>query len=179
MGGFFSDKTTLATTLNSRILAATHIAPVVLSVNTVRPTSQIKLPCSYPETVSYPHKKDANHQRIASVDFTNSRNKEHTNITLIPCANDIYANLWKMASVFNESTLNEIFIDRVEPIICHSFREYWAIIPHVDVISIAFKSQLLLAILKRSPKQSSSGSCVAPLKPSARRNWNKSSVSII
>lgn len=53
----FIVKNALATTLNSRMVTATHIAFVVASVNTVKPTTQQKLLRSYAEIVNYLLKK--------------------------------------------------------------------------------------------------------------------------
>lgn len=38
--------------------------------------------------------------------------------------NDLYANLCKKADVYDESTWIDIFIERVDPCICHSLHEY-------------------------------------------------------
>lgn len=55
-----SVKNALATTLNSRMSAVTHIAFVVALVTPVKLTTQKKHLCSYPEVANYLHKKFAN-----------------------------------------------------------------------------------------------------------------------
>lgn len=51
-----------------------------------------------------------------------------------------------LASIFNESTSNNIFIESVDFYIYQSLRKYWSTNPRADMTDIMFKEQLLLAI---------------------------------
>lgn len=83
----------LATKLNSRMSAVTHIAPVFASVKTIEPTTQKKCFRSYPEVVIYLHKKLANDQTTAKMDFKILRYTQPANKTLMEYA-DICCTKW-------------------------------------------------------------------------------------
>lgn len=117
-------KNGLATTLNSRKSPTTHIASVVALVTTIKPTTQKKFLCSYPEVVNYVLKKFANDKAIAEIDCTILRFSQPTSMTPMQYADDLYAKSSKVADAYEELTLNNIFIEEVDSSICHSLREY-------------------------------------------------------
>lgn len=65
----FFVKNTFATTIDSRMSAAPHIAPVFATVNTVEPTTQKEHFCFYPEVSRYLLKKFDNDLAIAVKDY--------------------------------------------------------------------------------------------------------------
>lgn len=69
----FLEKNALGTTLNSRMSAATNIAPVLASVNTCESTSQKKLLCFYLEVANYFLEKFANYEPKTEMDFATLR----------------------------------------------------------------------------------------------------------
>lgn len=68
----FFVKNTHSTTIKSRMSAATHIAPVVASVNTIERMTQNKFLRYYLEVVIYLVKKFANNQVFAEIKLRNS-----------------------------------------------------------------------------------------------------------
>lgn len=77
----FRFKIALLTTLNSFMSGGTHNAPVVASVNTVEPTTEKKLLCSYQDIVNYLLTKFANDQAIAKIDFEMMRYTQPASMT--------------------------------------------------------------------------------------------------
>lgn len=65
-------------------------------------------------------------------------------------ADEIAAKSCKVAKVYDESTLNNVFIGAVESSIRHKVRNYWATHPKADLMNIVFQAELLLATQKRS-----------------------------
>lgn len=74
------------------------------------------------------------------------RYTQPSNMTLIQYADDLFAKLCKVADVYDESILDDIFIKGVEAYICHSLKKFWACSPQSDLADIAFLVQQLLAI---------------------------------
>lgn len=87
-------------------------------------------------------------------------------MTPMKYASDLYASLCKVASVYDKSTLNEIFVEGDDSSIYCSLRKYCATHPHADVINIAFKAWWLLATQRSSVKPASSGNYAAQQNPS-------------
>lgn len=52
------------------------------------------------------------------------RYKQPANMTSMQYAEDLNAKSWKVTDVYDESMLNDIFIEEVDPSICHSLWEY-------------------------------------------------------
>lgn len=53
-------------------------------------------------------------------------------------ANDLIAKLCKVADVYDESTLNDVFIEGVDASIQQSLRNFRVTNPHSDLTDIAF-----------------------------------------
>lgn len=167
----FLVKNALGTTLNSRISAATHTTPVVASVNKVEPTTQKKLLCSYLEIVNCFLKEFANTHAIAKTHFAILRYMQPAHITYKHYADNLYAKSCNMADVYDESTIADIFIDKVDSSVSDRLHEYCATHLCADVSDFVFKAQSLLEIQKGSMKPASSCSQAARSKPFARCNW--------
>lgn len=106
-------------------------------------------------------RKIATDQEIAKINSAVLRYTKPTNMTTRQYPEDLHAKPCKVADVYDESTLNDIFIKGVDFTICHRVRKYWAMQPHVDLNNIAFKPQSLLAIQKNSAKPASFGNHAA------------------
>lgn len=52
-----------------------------------------------------------------------------SSMTLIQYADSLYANSCKVIGVYDDSFLNDMFIEDVNSSVCHSFREYWVTNP--------------------------------------------------
>lgn len=61
-------------------------------------------------------------------------------------AEDLIANSCKIATVYDKSTLNDVFVDGVNAFVHHSLRDYWALHPHPDLTNIALHADSFLAI---------------------------------
>lgn len=61
-------------------------------------------------------------------------------------ADCLYAKSCRVADRYDESTVNDIFMEEVEYSICYSLQEHLVMHPHVDETNIGFKTQSLLAI---------------------------------
>lgn len=94
------------------------------------------------------------------------------NMTSMQYADDLYVKSYKVANIYGNATINNIFIDGDDSSICHSYslRKYWATHPHVDVTNTAFKVQPPLAIPNGTVKPASSGNHAARSKIIARSN---------
>lgn len=68
-------------------------------------------------------KKFANDQAIAEMDSEMLHCIQPAHMTSLQNAYDLYAKCCKVADVYGESTLNEIFSEGTDPSICHSLRE--------------------------------------------------------
>lgn len=106
----FFTKNAFATTLNRRMYAATHIAPVVASVIIVKRTTQNKLLRFNQEVASYLLKKFASDQAIANINSTIFRYTQLTKMIFMQYSDDLFAKSRKVADVCDESTLNDIII---------------------------------------------------------------------
>lgn len=61
-------------------------------------------------------------------------------MTTMHYADDRYAKSCKDAEVYEESTLDGIFIQDVDPFICHSLQKYWTTHSQADVTDIAVEA---------------------------------------
>lgn len=152
MGTVLFVKNALATTLNGRMYATAHINPVVALDNTPESLIEKKLLRSYPKVVDYFLKKIARDQAIAERDSKILRSIHPAHMPPTQYANDHYEKSCRVADVHGESTLNNIFVEGVDPSICHSVPEYLATLSQTDVTDIAFMVQSLLANQKRANK---------------------------
>lgn len=59
-------------------------------------------------------------------------------------ADALYAKSCKVADIYDELTLNDIFIKSFDSSLCHSLQEYRVLNPQADRTDIAFSAQLLL-----------------------------------
>lgn len=85
-------------------------------------------------------------------------------MTLKSYAESLYEKSYKIAEVYDEATLNDFLIERVDPSICLSLQKYWATHQHADVINIAFMAQSLLAMQKGPAKPANSNDQAASRK---------------
>lgn len=100
----FFVKDALATILNNCVSAATHIAPVIASVNTIEPMIQKKRFRSNLEVVNYLVKKFANNQEITERNSTILLYTQPASITPIQYADNSIPESCKVADVYDEST---------------------------------------------------------------------------
>lgn len=89
------------------------------------------------------------------------------------CVEDLLDRLCEMRDVYNESTLNDVFVKGVDPQAQLSFCNYFAIHPQTDLTDTTFLAKLLPASQKGSRiiptknyQQTRSG------KPYIREPWN-------
>lgn len=115
----FFVKNILATTLNSRMPTAAYINLVAASVSTTEPLIQKHSQRQYPKVVNCLLMKLANYEAIAELDSKIYCHMRPAHMTAMQYANDPYAKSCKIVYVYEESTLNEIFIEGVDPTICH------------------------------------------------------------
>lgn len=119
----FFDKNALVATLNSRMSGAAHTNPVIASVSTTELLIQRTPLRSYLEVVDYFLKTFANDQAIAEKDSRILRYIQSAHMTPTSYADNLYAKTCRIADVYNESFLNDTYIEGVDPSICHSIRE--------------------------------------------------------
>lgn len=75
-----------------------------------------------------------------------------SNMTLKQYTDDLFAESCKVADVYDDSTLKDVFIKGVDPSIKHSLRIYCATNSQVDLTDFAFQTRSLLSIQKKSGK---------------------------
>lgn len=154
----------LASTLNICMPATMNIAPAFASVWFVEPSRQKKLFRSYWENVDYLLKKSSNDQATAEMNFKFVSHTQPTNMTLMQYADAFSAKSCKVADVYDESTLNNISIEKVVSSICNSLRKYWVFSPQTGLSNIALKEQSLLAIQNERAKSPHAGTQNATAK---------------
>lgn len=103
---------------------ATQIASIVASVNTDYPTTQKKLLSFYPVVVHYLLKIFAIYLIIVEIDPANLCYTQPPNITFMQYAADLYAKLSKVADIYEDPALNDIFIVGVDYSVCRGLLEY-------------------------------------------------------
>lgn len=79
---------------------------------------------SYPEIVNYPLKKNASKQATAEYDSEILRYEQPKIMTPLQFADDLMAKLGKVADLYHKSTVNDVFIERVNASIGHSLGNY-------------------------------------------------------
>lgn len=84
----------------------------------------------------------------------------------------LYAKFGKVTDVYDNYTVNEIFMEGADPSICHCLREYWIMHPQAGVTNIVFKAHFLLAIQKYAAKPASHSNQATSRKPYEARTWN-------
>lgn len=99
---------------------------------------------------------------------------QSADMTHMQYVDDFYAKACKVADFYAESILN-IFIEGVDPYICHSPLEYWATHLQADVVYITFKALSLFAIQERATKPAITNNQDASSKKYGKRTWNKPS----
>lgn len=82
------------------------------------------------------------------------RYMQPANTTSMQYADNLYAKSYKMAAVYNESMLDDIFIEKGNCFIRHSLREYFTTYPHTDVADMASKAKYFLETQNGTVKQS-------------------------
>lgn len=155
------NKSTQATTLNSRMSATALITPDFAPLNTTEALIQKRLLQSNPKVVSNLLNKFANDRARFEIDFAIMRCSQLAHKTPMRYGGDPYSKACKIADVYDKSTLYKFFIEAFAPCICHSFLKYWVSHPHADVIDTAFMVKSLLAIQKGATKPNKTGSLAA------------------
>lgn len=110
-------------------------------MNITEPLIQKNLLRIYLEVINYLLKKFANNEVKAEMDSKILRYSEQAYMTFMRYADDLHGKSCKVANVFDESTLNYIFIESVNPSVFQSLRKYWATHPQADVTDIFFQAQ--------------------------------------
>lgn len=106
----FFVKNDQTTTLNCVMSAAARNTSVVASVNTIELLIQEKILPSYLEVVNYLLKKIANDRAIAEVESRILRCSRAAHMNLMQYVDDLNAKICKVAGVYDELALNNIFV---------------------------------------------------------------------
>lgn len=85
----------------------------------------------------------------------------------------------RLQTSINESALNDIFINGVNPSIFYSFQKYWASNLQADLTKFAFNAQMLLAIQKRSTKPPHAGNQIATAKHFGKRTCHNKTANVV
>lgn len=120
----FVVKNRFASTKNSRMSAAINITPAVASAHMTEPLRKKKFVRPYQNVVCYLFEKFANDQDIAEKDYAILLYVLPANMTPVQYADDLYSKFCKVADVYGESTLNDIFIKELNLSICHSLGKH-------------------------------------------------------
>lgn len=157
--------------LNSRMYASAHITPVVISVSTTETPIQNKLLQSYSEVLNYLLYQFANDQASCEMNSRILRHTQRANMTPMQFASDLHAKSCKVADIYAESSLKDIFIEGVDPSICHSTWKYGATDPQIDLTDILYKEQSLLLMHNGATKSANTGNSSAYSKQYGKRSW--------
>lgn len=87
--------------------------------------------------VNYLIKKDATHDAITEYDIVILRYVQPDNTNSQQYDDDLVAKLCKIADVYDEGILNDVFIEGVYKFICHSLYHNWET-SKADLTDIAF-----------------------------------------
>lgn len=128
-----------------------RLSPFATSVRNEE-TEYCRLLLPYPEKVNYLSKKYARDQAIAVNDATILCLLHPFDMTTQLYADDTISESCKIANVYGEGTLNDVFIEDVDAFISHSLHNYRATNSHTIKTDIAFQAELLLSIQKTSEK---------------------------
>lgn len=118
--------------------AATNIASVIACIYWTEPLTQMKILQSYPEDLNHLLKTFASNQAAAGVYFIILRYNQAASITLVQYADSLHTKSCRVSTVHEESTLNDIFIRKVDFFLCNSPWEYWTTIKQADLTLITF-----------------------------------------
>lgn len=103
--------------------------------------------------INYLLKKYETEQAIAKYDGTISQYLQPASKGPQQYADEQFAKYWMLAEVYDESILNDAFLEEVVQSIQHSWQNYWAKNPRADSTDIAFQVKSLFAIQNRSGRQ--------------------------
>lgn len=117
-------KVALTSTINSRMSSASDIVPAVASSQSVEPLRQKKLIRTYTGVVSYLLTRLANDQAIAEISSAILRYTQPASMASMQYADDLYSQLCKVADVYDEYTLDDIFNESVHTFLCHILKKY-------------------------------------------------------
>lgn len=107
--------------LNSHMYAESWLAPLTASVQIEWHRSGRTLrPC--PETVKYPLRKYVSDQAVPEHDASILQYVRQASITPQQCADVLTSKMCKVADVYDEGVLNDLFTELVEQSIRYSFR---------------------------------------------------------
>lgn len=95
------------------------------------------------------------------------------------CADYLNAKSCKVAAVYYEATLNNIFLKEVNSSICHSLGEYWASKSQANFADIVFRAQLLLAFPKGSALPPHAARQIATTKNLGRTSWHNKTAIVV
>lgn len=99
-------------------------------------------------------KKYAREKALAENDAAIVRYVEPPNLTRQQNADISSVNSCKLADIYSESTLNDVFIKGFDASIRDSLHNYWATNSQVELMDIAFQAKLLLSIPKEFEENS-------------------------
>lgn len=96
--------------------------------------------------MNYQLKKYATDQVNAENDATILHYVQPFNMTPQQNADGLIAKSWKVADVYDERTLSDVFIESIDASIRHNLRNYWARNSQTFLSDIAFQEESLLSI---------------------------------
>lgn len=146
----FFGNNVLVRTLNSRLSTAPYFTLVLDAANTTEPLIQKKLLRSYTEAANYLLKKFETEIAIAKINSKILPYIQLAHMTPVQYANNYSAKSCKVADIYDESTLNNIFIQDVDPSTCYRLWRTWATHTQAHMTNTAFKAQPLISNSKRS-----------------------------
>lgn len=114
-------------------------------------------------------------QAIAEHEATLQRNIQLFNMAFRQIVNDLTTSTCKVVNVYGENTFNNIFIEVVDALVLHSWRDYFAFHPHADFSSIIFHAYSPHVVRKWSRKVFPNASSETPVKLFQSKPWNRAS----
>lgn len=98
--------------------------------------------------MNYPSKKSVTDQGIADIGAAILRQLQLANMKPPQLAVNLPVKSCSVTDVYDEGTLNQIFIERIYASICQNSRLYWAQYPQADLSDFVFYGESLLFIKK-------------------------------
>lgn len=113
---------------------------------------------------------NANDQAISKMDSAILQYFQPASVVLKQRFGDLYMDSFKITDVFDEYSLNDIFIAEVDFSIWHSSRKFSASNQQAKLTNTVFKAQLLLVIQKDNTKPAYTRIQNSVVKPFAKSN---------
>lgn len=129
---------TVASALHSRMYAKKRFAPFASSVCNPKQSPQTLLQL-YLALGDYLLKTIFAHQAVADYDTSILRYMHPSIITPTQCAYNVIARACKVAIIYGNNTLNDVFIEGVDSSIRRSICNHWAVHAHADLMDNAFR----------------------------------------